>query len=71
MLAAVERIEIGDHVMFANGCFVGDADHRYDDPDVPITWQGFTARGPVRIGDNCGSGSTAWSPGGSRSATAR
>ena len=52
MLAAVERIEIGDHVMFANNCFVGDADHRYDDPDVPITWQGFVPRGPVRIGDN-------------------
>jgi acetyltransferase-like isoleucine patch superfamily enzyme len=32
---------------------VGDADHRYDDPDVPITWQGFTPRGPVRIGSNC------------------
>ena len=52
MLAAHERIEIGDHVMFANGCFVGDADHRYDDPDKPITWQGFVGRGPVRIGDN-------------------
>lgn len=53
MLAAVERIEIGDHTMFANGCFVGDGDHRYDDPDKPITWQGFVARGPVRIGSNC------------------
>jgi acetyltransferase-like isoleucine patch superfamily enzyme len=53
MLAAFERIEIGDHVMFANGCFIGDADHRYDDPNVPITWQGFAARGPVRIGSNC------------------
>jgi acetyltransferase-like isoleucine patch superfamily enzyme len=52
MLAAIERIEIGDHVMFANHCFVGDADHRYDDPEVPITWQGFIPRGPVRIGDN-------------------
>jgi acetyltransferase-like isoleucine patch superfamily enzyme len=52
MLAAVERIEIGDHVMFANGCFVGDGDHRYDDPEKPITWQGFEPRGPVRIGDN-------------------
>ena len=39
--------------MFANGCFVGDADHRYDDPDVPITWQGFESRGPVVIGSNC------------------
>jgi acetyltransferase-like isoleucine patch superfamily enzyme len=52
MLAAQERIEIGDHVMFANHCFVGDADHRFDDPDLPITWQGFTPRGAVRIGDN-------------------
>jgi acetyltransferase-like isoleucine patch superfamily enzyme len=53
MLAANERIEIGDHVMFANGCFVGDSDHRYDDPDVPVTWQGFASRGPVVIGSNC------------------
>jgi acetyltransferase-like isoleucine patch superfamily enzyme len=53
MLAALDRIEIGDHVMFANGCFVGDADHRFDDPDMPVTWQGFSSQGPVRIGDNC------------------
>jgi acetyltransferase-like isoleucine patch superfamily enzyme len=53
MLAAYERIEIGDHTMFANGCFVGDADHRFDDPDRPITWQGFTSKGPVSIGSNC------------------
>ena len=52
MLAAHESIEIGDHVMFANGCFVGDADHRYDDPELPVTWQGFVGRGPVRIGAN-------------------
>ena len=53
MLAAQEEIEIGDHTMLANGCFVGDADHRYDDPELPITWQGFVARGPVKIGPNC------------------
>jgi acetyltransferase-like isoleucine patch superfamily enzyme len=53
MLAALERIEIGDHVMFANNCFVGDSDHAYDDPDKPITSQGFVPRGPVRIGSNC------------------
>ena len=52
MIAAQHRVEIGDHVMFANGCFVGDSDHRYDDPGKPITWQGFVGRGPVRIGDN-------------------
>ena len=53
MLAAYERIEIGDHTMFANGCFVGDGEHRFDDPGTPVTWQGFTSKGPVRIGANC------------------
>jgi acetyltransferase-like isoleucine patch superfamily enzyme len=53
MLAALESIEIGDHTMFANGCFVGDSAHRFEDPDVPITQQGFTSKGPVRIGSNC------------------
>jgi acetyltransferase-like isoleucine patch superfamily enzyme len=53
MLAAYERIEIGAHTMLANGCFVGDADHRFDDPQKPITWQGFSSKGPVAIGANC------------------
>ena len=39
--------------MFANGCFVSDAEHRFDDPTRPVTWQGFTSKGPTRIGDNC------------------
>jgi acetyltransferase-like isoleucine patch superfamily enzyme len=56
MLAAMERVEIGAHCMFANGCFVTDANHRFDDPLRPITWQGFDSKGPTRIGDNvwCG-----------------
>ena len=53
MLAAQAEIEIGDHTMFANGCFVGDAEHRYDDPDTPVTQQGFISKGPVRIGPDC------------------
>ena len=47
-----EQVTIGDHVMFANGCFIGDAEHRFDDPELPITWQGFTSKGPVEIGAN-------------------
>jgi acetyltransferase-like isoleucine patch superfamily enzyme len=56
MVAAMELVEIGSHCMFANGCFVTDASHRFDDPDRPITWQGFSSKGPTRIGDNvwCG-----------------
>jgi len=58
MVAAVELVEIGDHCMFANGCFVTDGNHRFDDPDQPVTRQGFTTKGPTRIGDNvwCGAG---------------
>jgi acetyltransferase-like isoleucine patch superfamily enzyme len=56
MVAAAELVEIGDHCMFANGCFVSDAGHRFDDPVVPVPWQGFATKGPTRVGDNvwCG-----------------
>jgi len=56
MVAAHDLVEIGDHCMFANGCFVTDANHRFDDLTRPVTWQGFTSKGPTRIGDNvwCG-----------------
>ena len=53
MVAATERVEIGSHCMFANHCFVADADHRFDDRELPITWQGMQPKGPVKIGDNC------------------
>jgi acetyltransferase-like isoleucine patch superfamily enzyme len=53
MIAAQGRVAIGDHTMLANGCFVGDAEHRFDDPEKPVTWQGFTSKGPVAIGPNC------------------
>ena len=53
MIAAQDEVTVGDHVMFANGCFVSDAAHRFDDPDTPVTWQGFTSKGPTRIGSNC------------------
>ena len=39
--------------MFANHCFLTDADHRFDDPDLPVTQQGMLPKGPVTIGDNC------------------
>jgi acetyltransferase-like isoleucine patch superfamily enzyme len=53
MIAAHQRVSIGENTMFANGCFVGDADHRFDDPGKPVTWQGFSSKGPVEIGANC------------------
>lgn len=53
MLAATELISIGPHCMFANNCLVADADHRFDDPQLPVTWQGMVPKGPVRIGESC------------------
>jgi acetyltransferase-like isoleucine patch superfamily enzyme len=56
MVAATELVEIGQHCMFANGSFITDGNHRFDDPDRPVPWQGFTSKGPTRVGDNvwCG-----------------
>jgi acetyltransferase-like isoleucine patch superfamily enzyme len=51
-IAAADLVEIGEHCMLANGCFVTDANHRFDDPEVPVPWQGFTSKGPTRVGDN-------------------
>jgi acetyltransferase-like isoleucine patch superfamily enzyme len=53
MVASEQLVEIGEHCMLANGCFVSDANHRFDDREKPITWQGFESKGPTRIGDNC------------------
>jgi acetyltransferase-like isoleucine patch superfamily enzyme len=53
MVAVQNRVTIGNHTMLANGCFVSDASHRYDDPDTPVPWQGFTSKGPTTIGSNC------------------
>jgi acetyltransferase-like isoleucine patch superfamily enzyme len=56
MVAAAELVEVGVHCMFANGCFITDSDHRFDDLDAPVPWQGFTSKGPTRVKDNvwCG-----------------
>lgn len=56
MIAALDLVEIGAHCMLANGSFVTDANHRFDDPEQPVPWQGFTSKGPTRLGDNvwCG-----------------
>jgi acetyltransferase-like isoleucine patch superfamily enzyme len=52
MVAAVERTEIGDHCMLANGCLLTDGNHRFDDPELPVPWQGFTTKGPTILEDN-------------------
>ncbi|MGH2862396.1 MAG: acyltransferase, partial [Solirubrobacteraceae bacterium] len=56
MVAALELVEIGAHCMFANGCVITDSNHRFDDRERPVPWQGFSSQGPTRVGDNvwCG-----------------
>src|SRR4051794_28028108 len=51
-VAAMDLVDIGEHCMFANGCFVTDSNHRFDDANLPITLQGFPSKGPTGIGDN-------------------
>jgi acetyltransferase-like isoleucine patch superfamily enzyme len=56
MVAASQEVTIGEHCMFGNGTLITDANHRFDDPNKPVPWQGFTSKGPTKIGDNvwCG-----------------
>ena len=57
MVAAVERVEIGEHCMLANGCLVTDGNHRFDDPDRPVPVAGLHHQGPDRArATTCGSG---------------
>ena len=54
MVAAVDLVEIGDHCMFANGCFVTDGSHRFDDPDTPVPGRASRARRPPGWATTCG-----------------
>ncbi len=58
-VAAIERVTIGAHCMIANGSFISDADHNFDDPDRPVPYQGFHSKGPTTLGDNVWLGANA------------
>lgn len=45
-------VEIGAATIVADGVYVADFDHRYDDVHVPIKDQGIV-KSPVRIGPDC------------------
>lgn len=51
--AAIDRIEIGNHVLFAGYVHITDHSHGYEDPDTPISKQPLTSKGPVVIEDQC------------------
>jgi acetyltransferase-like isoleucine patch superfamily enzyme len=47
-----QRIDIGDDVTFAPDVYVTDHNHRYDDPDTPVSLQ-WVDSAPVGIGAGC------------------
>lgn len=51
--AAIDRIEIGNYVLFAGYVHITDHSHGYEDPETPISQQALVSKGPVIIEDQC------------------
>lgn len=49
-ITCVNRVHLEEKVLTADGVFITDHGHGYDDPHVPIVDQGVVTRGPVSIG---------------------
>ncbi len=62
MVASQELVEIGEHCMLANGCFVSDASHRYEDPDTRSPGRASPRRAPRGSAPTAGSARTWSSP---------
>lgn len=50
---AWRSVMIGRDVLIADRVFISDADHRYDDPEIPIRCQGDEFSAEVSLGDGC------------------
>jgi acetyltransferase-like isoleucine patch superfamily enzyme/glycosyltransferase involved in cell wall biosynthesis len=53
MISAKNRIHIGRDVIFGPSVLVTDHLHAFEDVSVPITFQGITAGGTIRIEEGC------------------
>lgn len=51
--ACIDRIEIGNNVLFAGYVHVTDHSHGYEEIDIPIKIQKLISKGPVVIEDQC------------------
>jgi acetyltransferase-like isoleucine patch superfamily enzyme len=51
-VGAVGLVEIGDHALVAPGCYITDANHRFDDLVTPVPDQGMSCKGPTVLEDN-------------------
>lgn len=52
-IAAIDRVEIGKHVLFAGYVHITDHSHGYEDITKPISPQPLISKGPVIIEDDC------------------
>lgn len=52
-IAAIDRVEIGKHVLFAGYVHMTDHSHGYEDITQPITPQPLFSKGPIIIEDDC------------------
>ena len=51
--AAIDRIEIGNDVLFAGYVHITDHSHGYEDINIPMHKQPLISKGPVIIEDQC------------------
>lgn len=49
---AAGEVSVGDGTLIGPGCAIWSANHRYEDPEVPIRFQGYEYK-PVVIGSDC------------------
>lgn len=52
-IAAIDRVEIGKHVLFAGYVHITDHSHGYEDINSPMSPQPLISKGPVIIEDDC------------------
>lgn len=52
-IAAIDRVEIGKHVLFAGYVHITDHSHGYENINMPISRQPLISKGPVVIEDQC------------------
>lgn len=52
-LAAINKVEIGENVLFAGNVHITDHSHGYEDISKPMSLQPLISKGPVIIEDDC------------------
>lgn len=50
---AWQSVVIEDNVLLADRVFISDADHNYENVDIPVRLQGDLFKGPVRLKEGC------------------